>query len=47
MQKKSCLRENQNKKKREEIGEKKREKTYDWISIYFKEIIRWGYSFYR
>ena len=44
--KKSCLRENQDKKKRG-LERNRREKIYDWIAIYFEETIHWRYSFYE
>ena len=43
--KKPCLHENQDKKR--ELERNRREKRYDWITIYFEETIHWRYSFYE
>ena len=45
IQKKTCLRENQDKRRGD--WREKREKEYDWIAIYFEEIIHWACSFYK
>ena len=43
--KKSCLHENQDKRRGD--WREKRERKYDWIAIYFEETIHWRCSFYE